>query len=155
VVIILTLMFCMSVLCIPALAVEVDREWDEETVYDEQLGIVDKDTILEFDVETPIDPDAITEIVEVSITENTELRPFTPDGTGTVVDNATNGDGKEFYTIMTEDESVFHLIIDRQRNTQNVYFLNAVTEEDLMALAEKNGRTISSGTTGATVTSEQ
>jgi len=34
------------------------------------------------------------------------------------------------------------LIIDRQRNSQNVYFLNAVTEADLMALAEKNGKEI-------------
>ena len=31
--------------------------------------------------------------------------PFTPDGTGTVVDNATDEDGKEFYTITTADES--------------------------------------------------
>ena len=29
--------------------------------------------------------------------------PFTPDGTGTVVDNATDEDGKEFYTITTDD----------------------------------------------------
>ena len=26
--------------------------------------------------------------------------PFTPDGTGTVVDNATDEDGKEFYTCL-------------------------------------------------------
>ena len=65
-----------------------------------------------------------------------ELRPFTPAGTGTVVDYATDGDGKEFYTITTPDENVFYLVIDRQRSTENVYFLNAVTEADLMALAE-------------------
>jgi len=63
-------------------------------------------------------------------------RPFTPSGTGTVVDHATDGDGKEFYTITTPSENVFYLVIDRQRNSQNVYFLNAVTEADLMALAE-------------------
>ena len=62
--------------------------------------------------------------------------PFTPDGTGTVVDNATDQDGKEFFTIMAADESVFYLVIDRQRETENVYFLNAVTVADLMALAE-------------------
>ena len=53
-----------------------------------------------------------------------------PGGTGTVIENATEEDGKEFYTIMTPDENVFYLIIDRQRNTENVYFLNAVTEAD-------------------------
>jgi len=64
-----------------------------------------------------------------------EEKPFTPDGTGTVVDNATDADGKEFFTIMTPAENVFYLVIDRQRETENVYFLNAVTEADLMALA--------------------
>ncbi|MFC4598167.1 DUF4366 domain-containing protein [Cohnella hongkongensis] len=65
--------------------------------------------------------------------------PFTPAGTGTVVDNATDEDGKEFYTVMTPDENVFYLVIDKQRGQNNVYFLNAVTEKDLLALAEKSG----------------
>ena len=69
----------------------------------------------------------------------TEPNPFTPDGTGTVVDNATDQDGKEFFTITTAEEAVFYLVIDRQRETENVYFLNAVTVADLMALAESAG----------------
>lgn len=69
--------------------------------------------------------------------EETTAKPFTREGTGTVVDNATDGDGKEFFTITTPSENVFYLIIDRQRDGQNVYFLNAVTEKDLLALAEK------------------
>ena len=35
--------------------------------------------------------------------------------------------------------NVFFLVIDRQRESENVYFLNAVTERDLMALAEESG----------------
>ena len=70
--------------------------------------------------------------------EETTAKPFTPDGTGTVVDNATGEDGKEFFTITTADEAVFYLVIDRQRSTENVYFLNAVTVSDLMALAEQD-----------------
>ena len=66
----------------------------------------------------------------------TVAKPFTPDGTGTVVDNATDEDGKEFFTITTPSENVFYLVIDRQRTENNVYFLNAVTEKDLLALAE-------------------
>ena len=69
-------------------------------------------------------------------TPEPEPNPFTPDGQGTMVDNATDQDGKEFFTIMAADESVFYLVIDRQRETENVYFLNAVTVADLMALAE-------------------
>ena len=63
-------------------------------------------------------------------------KPFTPEGTGTVLDNATDQDGKEFFTITTADEAVFYLVIDRQRGAENVYFLNAVTVADLLALAE-------------------
>jgi len=65
-----------------------------------------------------------------------ETNPFTPDGTGTVVDNATDGDGKEFFNIVTPDGNVFYLVIDRQRNKDNVYLLNAVTEQDLISLAK-------------------
>lgn len=70
--------------------------------------------------------------------EPTTAKPFTPEGTGTVVDNATDKDGKEFFTITTQSENVFYLVIDRQRTDNNVYFLNAVTEDDLLALAEKS-----------------
>lgn len=68
-----------------------------------------------------------------------ELKPLTPDGQGSVLDNADDSEGKEFFTITTADESVFYLVIDRQKNGDNVYFLNTVTVADLMALAEDSG----------------
>ena len=63
---------------------------------------------------------------------------FTPDGQGTVVDNVTDADSKEFFTFTTPGENTFYLVIDRDRESENVYFLNAVTESDLYALAEKD-----------------
>ena len=64
---------------------------------------------------------------------------FTPDGSATVLDEAAGeADDKQFYTITTEAGNVFYLIIDGRRDTDNVYFLNGVTEADLMALAEKS-----------------
>ena len=63
--------------------------------------------------------------------------PFTPDGTGTVVDNATDEDVKEFYTITDAAESVVYLVIDTQQTSANVYSLNAVTVDDLLPLAEQ------------------
>ena len=44
---------------------------------------------------------------------------------------------KEFYTITTADESVFYLVIDKQKTSENVYFLNSVTTDDLLPLAEQ------------------
>lgn len=77
----------------------------------------------------PVDP--------LPVEQPPEPQPFTPDGTGTVVDNATDEDGKEFYTITTADESVFYLVIDKQKTSENVYFLNTVTVDDLLPLAEQ------------------
>jgi hypothetical protein len=68
--------------------------------------------------------------------EGAAARPFTPSGTGTVIDAATDADGKLFYTVTAPDENVFYLVIDTQRSAENVYFLNAVTVADLLALAE-------------------
>ena len=80
-------------------------------------------------------------------TETTSAIPdgaFTPEGTGTVLDTAIGEDGdKQFYTITSEDGNVFYLIIDGKRDGNNVYFLNGVTEADLMALAEKSEDTMS------------
>lgn len=70
--------------------------------------------------------------------QETEAKPFTPDGQATVTDNATDEDGKEFYTFTTPNDNVFYLVIDKQRDSDNVYFLNAVTEDDLAALAVKD-----------------
>jgi len=73
------------------------------------------------------------------------LQPFTPQGTGTVVDNMLEQNGKEFFTITTEAGNDFFIVVDRHRNTDNVYLLNAVTEQDLMALAQPDDGTTQSG----------
>lgn len=76
---------------------------------------------------------------------DTEVKGFTPDGQAEVVDNATDGDGKEFYVFATPNDNVFYLVIDKQRDSDNVYFLNAVTEDDLAALTVKSTDTGADG----------
>ena len=73
-----------------------------------------------------------------------QSNPFTPDGQASVVDYVTESDGKVFYSFTTPEGNVFYLVIDHQRNSENVYFLNAVTENDLLALAEASGNSGSS-----------
>lgn len=86
-------------------------------------------------------PEASGESTEPSTEESSSSIPegaFTPDGTGTVLDEATGVDGdKQFYTITTDAGNVFYLVVDGKRDSKNVYFLNGVTESDLAALAEK------------------
>ena len=73
----------------------------------------------------------------------TSLKPLTPNGTGTVIDNVNNEDGKEFFTVTTPSKHVFYLIIDRQKDAENVYFLDAVTDKDLLALAKSDNEDVS------------
>lgn len=88
--------------------------------------------------------------------ENTSSIPegaFTPDGSASVLDEAQEtADDKQFYTITTEAGNVFYLIIDGKRDSQNVYFLNGVTEADLMALVEKGDGSMSVIPAGDTCT---
>jgi len=60
---------------------------------------------------------------------------ITPEGQGQITDHATTDDNFEFITINTPAGNVFFLVIDHTRGGNNVYFLNAVTEWDLMTLA--------------------
>lgn len=77
--------------------------------------------------------------VSATVPKQTEQRkeiPLTPNGQATVLDHASGENGKEFFTITTANNNVFYLIVDRQREEENVYFLNAVTETDLLSLAQ-------------------
>lgn len=74
-------------------------------------------------------------------------------GEGTVVDSSTSaeaasGGGKEFYTIQTKDEHTFFLIIDHERGGDNVYFLDQVTEKDLLSLTNGEIEAVGKGDAG-------
>jgi len=78
-----------------------------------------------------------------SVTDTDAMQQgLTPGGTGVVVDNVVTQNGIEFFTVYTEDGNVFFLVVDRYSSTDNVHLLNAVTEADLMALAERSGSNI-------------
>ena len=83
---------------------------------------------------------------------------FTPDGNLTLVDDFlqieayatedTEQMEKQFITVQTRSGNTFYLIIDRNGDSENVYFLNLVDEADLMSLMEdENGETASSSCT--------
>lgn len=92
------------------------------------------------ETEPATEPDTPNEETTSSIPEGA----FTPEGTGTILDSASESeDDKQFYTITTEAGNVFYLIIDGKRDSNNVYFLNGVTEADLLALAENSDGSVS------------
>lgn len=52
------------------------------------------------------------------------------DGNATVVDYTYSGE-KEFYTIISADDSVYYLVIDNEKDSENVYFLRNINDSDL------------------------
>lgn len=71
---------------------------------------------------------------------------FTPDGNLTLIDDflqievpATEENEqveKQFITVQSKNGNTFYIVIDRNGETENVYFLNLVDEADLLALIE-------------------
>ena len=77
---------------------------------------------------------------------------FTPDGNLTLIDDFLQIEApasedsarieKQFITVQSKNGNTFYIVIDRNGETENVYFLNLVDEADLMALMEdENGET--------------
>ena len=98
-------------------------------------------------VAQPTDPPAVkpaaVPVPEPTETPDPTLSPnaITPDGQGSVLNYyKSESDEKQFYTITTPAGNVFYLVVDGARGYENVYFLNAVTEADLMALAAENDK---------------
>ena len=87
------------------------------------------------------------ENVEEDTTENGKSPfAFTPDGNLTLIDDflqievpgdeETEQVEKQFITVQSKNGNTFYIVIDRNGETENVYFLNLVDEADLMALME-------------------
>ena len=64
-----------------------------------------------------------------------ETQPLTPDGNLTITDDILI-EKKQFITVHSRSGAEFYIIIDRSRDSDNVYFLNQVDDADLFALLE-------------------
>lgn len=64
-----------------------------------------------------------------------ETLPLTPDGNLTITDDILI-ENKQFITVHSRSGAEFYIIIDRSRESDNVFFLNQVDDIDLLALLE-------------------
>ena len=73
------------------------------------------------------------------------------DGEGNVIENNTEtyytgendpSNGREFYTITTENGKIFYLIIERRDNEETVHFVTDITENDLLNATENNSEVL-------------
>lgn len=70
---------------------------------------------------------------EVVLEDN---RNLTPKGNAELMDDVTDNEELQFITVTARDGNVFYFVIDHGAESENVYFLNVVDEEDLKALTE-------------------
>ena len=66
-----------------------------------------------------------------------ETQPLTPDGNLEIVDDIVQED-KQFITVKSRSGAEFYIVIDRSRDSENVYFLNQVDDVDIFALLEED-----------------
>lgn len=71
-----------------------------------------------------------TAIVEETPQE-TEITPFSVAGNGQLLDDITDDETKQFLTVQTKNGNTFFMVIDRSRNSENVYMLSLIDENDL------------------------
>lgn len=109
-------LICITLFCLPSYAM---AEPDAEETYPpltEEGNMTVTDDIYQLIVEkiTQTGEDG-TEVIETTVIEN-----------------------KQFITVHTRSGAEFYIVIDRSRDSENVYFLNQVDDEDLFTLLEAN-----------------
>lgn len=69
--------------------------------------------------------------------EETGSTPFSMPGNGELVDDVEDGGtSKQFLTVQTKNGNTFYIVVDRSGNTENVYMLSLVDENDLAEFIE-------------------
>lgn len=98
---------------------------------------------------------------EISVNDSTQSKtPLTPNGNMTTIDDVHQVndkdtiEDKQFITVESKNGNTFYIIIDRSGDTENVYFLNAVDEADLMALMEDEQKAAVTATCNCTTKCE-
>lgn len=112
---IMTFFICFSCMMFPVFAEDKPTEQSkpEEQTSENQNQTVNDDTLVENEKKTEKTP-TVDDIISAN---------------GTVVDYAKNKN-REFYTIVTNDKTVFYLIVDHEKDNENVYFLRNINDAD-------------------------
>ena len=118
-----TLLTATTLLCAatPAYA-NVSKEAEQDTEPAEIIEV------------TPTPMPATPDISYEPVPETTS-QPFTIAGNGEILDDIEDG-SKEFYTITTQNNNQFFIVVDKARASENVYMLARVDEADVAEFIE-------------------
>mgnify|MGYP002801316637 FL=1 len=117
---IISAVLCIALFCLPACAYADPYETEDTTTAETYLPI------------TPEGNMTVTDDLYQLIVE--KIIQTGEDGTQTIESNVI--ENKQFITVHTRSGAEFYIIIDRSQESENVYFLNKVDDDDLFALLE-------------------
>ena len=83
--------------------------------------------------DTPIteEPSGIGDSEEEESQGRVQGTPFSVSGNGQLADDLADDGSKQFLTIQTKNGNTFFMVLDRSNNTENVYMLSMIDENDL------------------------
>ena len=113
--------FFVTIFCLPAYAMADSPETEQETTEAESYPPI-----------TPEGNMTVTDDLYQLIVE--KIIQTGEDGTQIIESNVI--ENKQFITVHTRSGAEFYIIIDRSQDSNNVYFLNQVDDDDLFALPE-------------------
>ena len=129
---------CLMMSCARPAYANVDPTWEEE------------ETVIPEEPAEEASP-------EETVPEAPESEPeqgFTTPGNGDLGDEITNSSGKDFYTIRTKNNNTFYMVIDHSNNTENVYMLSLIDENDLAEFMEQTEKETEAEVTPAVIIPE-
>ncbi len=94
--------------------------------------------IISTEPEPPEEPAAPEQSETPAVPDNSGSTSVTPtEGSGTVTENSVKSPGeREFFTIQSDKGNDFYIVVDKEKQDQNVYLLSEVTEDDLLGLTK-------------------
>ena len=129
---------CLMMSCARPAYANVDPTWEEE------------ETVIPEEPAEEASP-------EETVPEAPESEPepgFTTPGNGDLGDEITNSSGKDFYTIRTKNNNTFYMVIDHSNNTENVYMLSLIDENDLAEFMDQTEKETEAEVTPAVIIPE-
>lgn len=116
--------FCVTIFCLPTYAMANPSEIKPETT--------EATTAETYPALTPNGNMTITDDLYQLIVE--KIIQTGEDGTQIIESNVI--ENKQFITVHTRSGAEFYIVIDRSQDSENVYFLNQVDDDDLFAILE-------------------
>ena len=129
---------CLMMSCVRPAYANVDPTWEEE------------ETVIPEEPAEEASP-------EETVPEAPESEPeqgFTTPGNGDLGDEIKNSSGKDFYTIRTKNNNTFYMVIDHSNDTENVYMLSLIDENDLAEFMDQTEKETEAEVTPAVIIPE-